>query len=63
MPQIIPILKNYNLYSLSIVKTMNFSGWFHGENDKQRFAKYFPIYFISRRLAITEAEEVYVLPE
>ena len=33
-------------------------GWFHGENDRQRYAKCFAIYFISRRLAITEVEEI-----
>jgi hypothetical protein len=58
MQKIIPILNNYNLYNLSIVKTMNFSGWFHGENDRQRYAEYFAIYFILQRLAITEEEEI-----
>ena len=36
---------------------MKYSGWFHGENDWQRYDKYFAICFISRRLTITEAEE------
>jgi len=29
-----------------------------GKNERKRYAKYFAIYFISKRLAITEAEEV-----
>ena len=37
--------------------------WFHGENDRPRYAKYFAIYFISQSLAITEAEEFLVLPK
>jgi len=32
--------------------------WFHGKKDRPRFSKYFAIYFTSRRLVITEAEEI-----
>ena len=38
---------------LLILMKTNFSEWFDGEN-----AKYSAIYFISRRLAITEAVEI-----
>ena len=48
-------------FLLIIVKTRVFSVWFHGENDIQKYSKYFAIYFISRSLAITEAEEFKVL--
>jgi len=42
---------------LIIVKTTDFSRWFRGENDRHRYVKYFAIYFILWRLAITEVQE------
>ena len=58
MPQIIPRLE-LKSFLLIIVKNIDFfPGGSMGENDRQRYAKYFAVYFISRRLAITEAEEI-----
>ena len=48
MPQIIPSLELQS-FLLSIVKTIEFSAWFHGEN----YAEYFATYFIPRKKKVS----------
>ena len=43
---------------LTIEKTTDFFRVVPRENYRQRYAEYFAIYFISRMLAISEAEEI-----
>ena len=54
MPQISEFIELQSFLLIIVI----FSWWFYGKNDRQKYAKYFAIYFISRSFAITEADKI-----